>query len=185
MTEREFTFDLFFALPAPHQSGEDFLDPLFEAGCDDALVGWGKPGGITLRFSRDAATARDAFDSARENVATAIPGVRLTSAEPDLVSASDIAFMVECSRQNVRKHLEKNAPDMPSPAHLGNPALWHLAEIGPWLMANTPLRIPRETLEVAREAMRINLDLTRQRLESLPSLPEAEESWEPPRAAHG
>ncbi|EKV32341.1 hypothetical protein C882_2420 [Caenispirillum salinarum AK4] len=93
--------------------------------------------------------------------------------------------MVECSRQNVRKHLEKNAPDMPSPAHLGNPALWHLAEIGPWLIANTPLRIPRETLEVAREAMRINLDLTRQRLESLPPLPEQEESWETPRTAHG
>ncbi|WP_051999929.1 hypothetical protein [Caenispirillum salinarum] len=185
MSDRTFRFDLAFALADPSQDVEELLDPLFEAGCDDALIGWNGKGSLGATFSREADCAATAIRTGIRDVQTGAPGAALYLVDPDLVSASDIAFMVECSRQNVRKHLEKNAPDMPSPAHLGNPALWHLAEIGPWLIANTPLRIPRETLEVAREAMRINLDLTRQRLESLPPLPEQEESWETPRTAHG
>ena len=42
MTE-EFEFDLIFALPRKDLDQDAILDALFEAGCDDAVVGLGAP----------------------------------------------------------------------------------------------------------------------------------------------
>ncbi len=43
MTETEFEFDLVCALPEEVEEGA-ILDALYEAGCDDAAVGFGAPG---------------------------------------------------------------------------------------------------------------------------------------------
>lgn len=185
MTERLYRFDLTFSLPDGSPEAEDLLDPLFEAGCDDALIGWGRrKGSLTATFSRRAASAEDAVTSAIRDIQAGAPGATLIDIGPDLVGMSDLARLAECSRQNIRKHVESH-PDLPDAA-AGDLAHshWHLAEIGPWLAAHTPLRIPRETLEVAREAMRLNHDLTARRLAALPDLPATVEEDTAPSPRH-
>ena len=56
-----FDFTLTFALSKHSSNPEDFLDALFNAGCDDALVGTGMPDTIALNFSRAARSAEYAI----------------------------------------------------------------------------------------------------------------------------
>ena len=58
MSEREFEFDLIFALPVGGLDEGAILDALHEAGCDDAVVGVGRPGSIGLRSSGPDGTLR-------------------------------------------------------------------------------------------------------------------------------
>lgn len=55
MAEREFEFELVFALPEGSLDEEAVLDALYEAGSDDATVGLGKRGAIGLAFVRTGA----------------------------------------------------------------------------------------------------------------------------------
>ena len=52
-----YEFELIFSLVAPFGDPDDIVNALFEAGCDDAIVGVGKRDRIALSFSRDAASA--------------------------------------------------------------------------------------------------------------------------------
>ena len=79
MTSHEFV--LRFDFPDPRMNPAEFLDALFEAGCDDAVVGVGMPGSIALDFSRKAATAGMAVHSATDAVMIAIPGAKLVEAK--------------------------------------------------------------------------------------------------------
>ena len=56
------------------------FDALFEAGCDDALVGT-DPDGDFLSFGRAAPTVEDAVASARAAVES-VPGLRVLRVEP-------------------------------------------------------------------------------------------------------
>lgn len=76
MTSHDFV--LRFALPDPGANPGHFLDALFEAGCDDAVIGIGLAGSVALDFSREAASADVAVRSAIEAVMTAIPDAKLT-----------------------------------------------------------------------------------------------------------
>tara|TARA_R110000796_G_scaffold131969_2_gene247427 strand:+ start:222 stop:470 length:249 start_codon:yes stop_codon:yes gene_type:complete len=69
----EYQFTLTFSLPEGYENAEQYLDALYEAGCDDALIGTGQVGSIALEFVRDAESATVAINSAIENVKTAIP----------------------------------------------------------------------------------------------------------------
>lgn len=60
---------------------EAVLDALFEAGCDDALVGT-DPEGDYLDFGRAAPTLDDAIASARAAVES-VPGLRVLRVELD------------------------------------------------------------------------------------------------------
>jgi hypothetical protein len=73
-----YVFMLIFALPGREDKPEDYLDALFEAGCDDATVGVGFPGMIGLDFTRADNSAEDALRSAIRNVQAAIPGANLS-----------------------------------------------------------------------------------------------------------
>lgn len=54
MTEiREFQFDVMIRLPMGCSDIEDVVDRLYEAGCDDAVVGCGNPGMLGLSFTRE------------------------------------------------------------------------------------------------------------------------------------
>src|SRR5271163_2361478 len=96
---KTYEFTLLFALPEGARTPADFVDALYEAGCDDAVVGIGNPRSIALRFSRDAGTASEAVQSAIRGALEAIPDARLIEVKPDLVSLSDIAEFAGCSRQ--------------------------------------------------------------------------------------
>ena len=162
-----FEFMLTFSLPDPVASPEEFLDALFEAGCDDASVGVGQYGMIGLDFTRAAVSADAALRSAIENVRTAIPGARLAQAGPDLVGLTDMAEIFGFSRQNMRKYAtgQSSAQAMfPAPVFLGEPSLWHLAEIVAWLGRHTLVTPPGGMLEVSRAAALINFEIERERL---------------------
>jgi len=78
MSDYEFT--LTFSLP--ESDAEQYLDALFEAGCDDALIGIGQAGSIALDFVRDSESASMAVESAIENVKAAIPAAELIEVKP-------------------------------------------------------------------------------------------------------
>ena len=72
-----YNFELSFKLPGVDADGEQYLDALYEAGCDDAMIGVGRRGFIGADFSRESASIELAVESAIQNVEKAIPGVRL------------------------------------------------------------------------------------------------------------
>lgn len=162
-------FVLKFRLPAG-VTPEETVDPLYEAGCDDALVGIGLPGYLGLSFGREAETAVEAITSAIADAQRAVPGAELVEVGPDLVNMTEISHILGTSRQNVRKYFIgqikslKKAP--PPPVHSIDPPLWRLSEIIPWARVATSLPVPAEVEPVALEAARRNLALQRERLEA-------------------
>lgn len=161
-------FVLTFRLPEGGEEPSDWLDALFAAACDDATIGAGKRGLISLDFTREGKSAEQAVGSAIAAVKGAIPGAVLTEVGPDLVSLTDLAEMLGCSRQNLRKYATGEIRGVhaffPAPVFTGNPSLWRLAEVAAWLEQHTDLRLPRPLAEVARIASRLNLDLQNARL---------------------
>ncbi len=156
MTEYEFT--LTFTLPDRQGDPEQHLDALFEASCDDAVVGTGTLGMISLTFNRESDSAISAVESAIHDVMTAIPGVCLNEAKPDMVGLTDVAELLECSRQNIRKYAV-GYPDFPRPAITGKFQLWHLWEIAKF----DKFSIPEAIIELSKVTCRLNLDLQSQR----------------------
>lgn len=152
----EYDFVLRFKLPEG-VDGEDAVERLGEAGCDDATVGIGVPGRIALSFTREAGSAKQAIVSALEEVKRAIPGCELIEVSPDLAGLTDIAELVGVSRQNMRKLMMSHAGTFPAPVHDGSTALWHLATVLEWLNTRNGYTIDRDLLEIGRTAMHINL----------------------------
>ena len=62
MQMNKYEFTLTFALQNAEDNPEQFLDALYEAGCDDALIGTGQPGSIALEFMREAKSAAAAVN---------------------------------------------------------------------------------------------------------------------------
>lgn len=153
----EYEFSLRFKLPADAPPPEELVERLGAAGCDDAVVGTGQPGRIALQFSRQARTADQAMLSALRDVKRALPGVDLIEAGPDMVGLSDIAELLEVSRQNMRKLWLSHPDSFPAPMHDGSAALWRLAPVLRWLEKQGQRPIDRRLVEVAQAAMHINL----------------------------
>jgi hypothetical protein len=103
-------------------------------------------------------------------VRTAIPGAVLVQAGPDLVGLTEMAAIFGFTRQNMRKYAtgQSGAPDVfPAPAILGDPSLWHLAEIVAWLKLNTSVQPPNQVLEVSKAAAKLNFESERKRLKRI------------------
>lgn len=153
----EYDFVLNFKLADPGPVGDDVIERLGAAGCDDATVGVGLPGSIALMFTREASSAKQAIVSALEDVKRAIPDATLIEVSPDLVGLTDIAELVGVSRQNMRKLMMSHAAVFPAPVHDGSTALWHLAPVLEWLNTRDGYAIDKHLLDIARMAMQINL----------------------------
>jgi hypothetical protein len=166
-----YEFTLKFALPDHGADPEQYMDSLFEAGCDDATIGIGKRGAIALNFSRESASAQEAVHSAIANVKKAVPGAELVEITPDIVNLADIADLLGCSRQNLRKYaageIKTVKTAFPEPIHSGATSFWHFCEIANWLYRHTELRPNPALAEVARIAASLNLELQRKRIEAM------------------
>ena len=167
MMEYEFTLK--------YQLGENedidaLLERLAENGCDDALVGVGQPGRLALAFIRESGSARQALESALNDVGRVVPGARLIEASPDLVGLSDVAEIIGVSRQNMRKLMLAHANSFPLPVHDGSTSLWHLADILAWLQERGTYVIGQNTLELARMAMAVNVARAYERVFGEPGL---------------
>ncbi|MGM0702986.1 MAG: helix-turn-helix transcriptional regulator [Pseudomonadota bacterium] len=151
-----YDFTLKFAVPDALDM-ETLESCLFEAGCDDALVGLGQKGRLALEFSREAISAHEAISSAMADVKRAIPEARLIEAGPDLVGVTDIAELFAFSRQNMRKLLQSHLATFPLPLHEGRTALWHLAEVLEWFNTHQHKAVDEALREVARVSMQANV----------------------------
>ena len=99
----EYGFTLKFELPDAAHDPDAYLDRLFQAGCDDALVGVGEHGSISLDSSRadPGCSPRGLLGHPRR--AECDPGGHLIEVDPDLVGPAYIAELLGCSRQNIRE----------------------------------------------------------------------------------
>jgi hypothetical protein len=154
----EYEFALRFRLPDSETDPESLLGVFLAAGCDDATVGIGKKGRIALDFTRSAASARDAMESAIRDVQHAIPGATLIEAEPDYVGVTDIAEWFGVSRQYVLRVITENSHLFPAPVHEGRSALYHLADVLAWFDRQQRSPAQPRLLEVADAARRLNVE---------------------------
>ena len=127
MSEREFEFDLVFALPEPASAEDAVLGALYEAGCDDAVIGLGRQGSIGLAFIRTGWDPESVIVEAIGQAMEGLPdGAELREVRPDLVSLADVAARMQVTRQALQKR------QMPPPS-LGG--LYRLSEMPARLMA--------------------------------------------------
>ena len=80
---QEYEFDLTFSLPDALENPEIYVEALGER-CDDALIGIGQKGRISLSFIRQSDTDLNAVTSAIADVMRAIPGAKLIEMIPGL-----------------------------------------------------------------------------------------------------
>ena len=152
-----YVFTLKFSLPEAAEDIDQYIELLGAAGCDDALVGIGVAGRIALDFDREAKSAFAAVYSAIADVQTAIPGARLLEATPDLVGLTDVADLVQCSRQYMRKLMLNAEADFPLPVHDGKTALWRLSCVLHWLRDVKSYQVDQGLLDIAETNRQFNL----------------------------
>lgn len=155
-TNRDYDFTMTFAIPVSI-SDEVLEAKLFEAGCDDAILGLGQKGRLALHFTRQAESAEAAILSALGTVKNAVPEARLVESGPDLVGISDMAKLLAFSRQNMRKLIQTNLASFPLPLHEGASAIWHFADVLAWFSTVRKREIEPELMDVARVSMNVNL----------------------------
>ncbi|MBN1461354.1 MAG: DNA-binding protein [Armatimonadetes bacterium] len=148
-----------FSLPRGEAHSGELIERLCDAGCDDALIGIGHAGRIALDFTREADSAYGAILSAIADVKRALPGAELVEVSPDLVGITDIAEIVGCSRQNLRKLLLSSSSRGPSPLHEGKWEVWHLAPVLRWLVTEKRYTVAAQWLEISEAAMKLNAAL--------------------------
>jgi predicted DNA-binding transcriptional regulator AlpA len=153
----EFEFGMKFKLGVQGTDSKELVERLGEAGCDDAVIGIGQPGRITLEFTREGRSVREAIVSALRDVKQAIPDAELIEVTPDFVGLTDVAELVGVSRQNMRKLMLAHPMTFPAPVHEGSASVWHLAHILQWLNERGDYSIRKPLLDVATMAMQINL----------------------------
>lgn len=154
-----YEFTLIFTLPASQSDPEEHLDALFEAGCDDALIGTGVPGRIALDFEREGNNALSTMLSAIADVKRAIPNANVAECSPDLVGVTGIANLFRLSRQAVQKAIKSNINSFPAPAHSGKSNVWHLMQIADWAQVHGKLTSQIENFSIVFETSKATRQL--------------------------
>jgi hypothetical protein len=162
---KDYDFTLKFNLQDIQIDPDVCVERLYAGGCDDALIGVGLKGFISLNFTREASSAYEAIYSAINDVKTAIPSATLIEATPDFVGLTDVAKIVGCSRQNMRNLIVNSDGQSPLPVYGGTPSIWHLGEILRWLRAVKMYSIDDSLLEVTETTMNINIVRSYQKIE--------------------
>lgn len=116
-------------------TGEDTVDALFNAGCDDAT--FGGTGNIgTGDFARAASSLADAIVTAMTAVES-VPGLRVRRVEPDdLVTIPEIAERLGRTAESVRllANGERGGGSFPAPiSHLiTKHRMWRWSDVAAW-----------------------------------------------------
>jgi len=162
---KEYDFTLKFNLQNSQADPNNYVEALYAGGCDDALIGVGKNGYISLNFIREASSAYEAISSAIADVKRVIPCASLIEAAPDYVGLTDVAKILGCTRQNIRKLIVASEPRTLLPVYEGTPSIWHLAEILAWLQQAKTYSIDRSLIEIAKTNMDVNIAKSWQKVE--------------------
>jgi hypothetical protein len=140
MTTHTFTL----IIDGPDVTEEGVIDALFEAGCQDALLG--RRDLVQFAdFDREAPDLVRAIVSAIDEVES-VAGMRVLRVEPeDLVSASAIAERTGRSRESIRLLVEgKRGPGgFPSPIAWvdAKTRLWHWSDVANWFAEKLRQRV--------------------------------------------
>ncbi|MFC4270740.1 hypothetical protein GQF03_03330 [Sneathiella chungangensis] len=139
---------------------DDFVNAVFEAGCDDATLSFQK-GVIIAEFEREAESFAKAIASACSQLHQT--GLKIERIEPDyLVSLSEIAERSDLSKQAISYYIKgERLEGFPLPAAkvTSKHPLWDWYQVADWLWRNNNL--PREAViqaKVVKEA-NMNIDL--------------------------
>jgi len=154
---KEYEFTLKYRLGDAAADPDQYVEALAKAGCEDALVGVGQNGRISLNFIREAESALEAISSAIEDVQRAIPDAKLVEATPDFVGVTDIADLFGVSRQYIRQLIQSKGATFPEPLHEGKPSLWHLTDVLAWFQKNQVKVVEPEIYEVSKINMQVNV----------------------------
>lgn len=152
----DYEFILKFKLPNLEEDPAKYLPALEEVGCDDAVIGTGQAGRIAFDFLREAETAEEAVYSAITAIHSVIEDATLIEASPDYVGLTDIAGILDLSRQYIRKLIEGNRNTVPSPVHEGTTVIYHFSEILNWLEVSKKREIEASMKELADVNRKLN-----------------------------
>jgi len=116
--------------------GAELENALYEAGCDDALLG-SRGGVVFLDFDREAPSFFAAVVSAVADVGGAGLGLRVDRVEPDdLVTAAEIARRTERTRESIRLLMEGDRGPGGFPAPVANltrrSPIWRWTDVAAW-----------------------------------------------------
>ena len=131
----------------PDLESNEVLDALFDAGCDDALVG--RTDGIPyLDFDREAESTETAILSAIADVES-VPGVEVIRLAGDgLVSMADIAMRTGRTRESVRLYITNERGPGGFPAPVTDPRtryrFWRWSEVRDWFDTNYGAQIQED-----------------------------------------
>jgi ribosomal protein S5 len=95
---KDYDFTLKFNLPDSQVDPNEYVEKLYENGCDDALIGVGDQGYIGLNFMREAASVDEAISSAIADVKRVLPDATMIEATTDSVRLTDKAEILRCIR---------------------------------------------------------------------------------------
>jgi hypothetical protein len=154
---KAFDFTLRFGLPGAAMDAGELVERLAEQGCDDALIGIGQTGRVALNFTRLADSAFAAISSAVVDVKRAVPDAELVEATPDLVGLTDVADIVGCSRQYMRKLMIAGGASFPTPIHEGKSSLWRLSRLLVWLKESNRYHVEETLMDIASTTMQFNM----------------------------
>ena len=124
-------------------ASEEVFDALWEAGCDDALIG--QTNGVQyLDFDRDAETIEEAVASAVAD-AERVPGLQVVRfVDSDLVGMSEIAERCGRTRESVRLLVTGARGPGQFPPPVNDPRrphrLWRWSEVERWLTSRPGTR---------------------------------------------
>ncbi|MYE31265.1 MAG: DNA-binding protein [Chloroflexi bacterium] len=129
------SYEFTLIVEGPDLQTDARIDALYEAGCDDALVG--RSHGVQyLDFDRDALSLEDAVLSAISNVESIEGAEVVRIAGAGLVSMADIAASTGRTRESVRLLVEGERGAGSFPAPVNDPRsryrLWRSSEVRRW-----------------------------------------------------
>jgi len=134
------THSFTLVVEGPDLQSDEVIDALFDAGCDDALVG--RADGIQyVDFDREADSLEDAVLSAVVGIEQ-IDGLAVVRiADAGLVSMADIAARTGRTRESIRLLISGERGHGGFPAPVTDPRsryrLWRIGEVEQWMRLHT------------------------------------------------
>jgi hypothetical protein len=95
---KDYDFTLKFSLLNSQAYPNEYVEQLYENGCDDALIGVGNKGYIALNFMREASSVDEAISSAITDVKRVIPQASMIEVTTDSVRLTDKAEILKYIR---------------------------------------------------------------------------------------
>ncbi len=159
-TMNNYEFELQFQLHL-NEDPEQYLDALYEAGCNDTSIGIGHTSRIGLVFNREASSALDAVKEALKDVFSAIPHAKLHRASPYLQNISELAYEFGLTKQNMRLYTNNQAttPEEPFPIPIitgARTSYWLTIEVALWLRDYAGFDIEDEKIEILYTIQALN-----------------------------